>query len=67
MTKAKRWVKWEWSHELGMPIRTELKPTELKTQGIVNPTAGYVREGSREEFFQKELVGQLDLFERLAA
>ncbi|WSH00324.1 hypothetical protein U8P71_17360 [Rhizobium ruizarguesonis] len=67
MTKAKRWVKWEWSNELGMPVRTVLKPAELKAKGIISPTAGYVKEGSKDEFFQKELAGQLDLFEQLAA
>ncbi|NKQ73462.1 hypothetical protein C3Y89_24520 [Rhizobium sp. UPM1132] len=67
MTKAKRWVKWEWNHAEGKPVRTVLKPAELKAKGIVNPTAGYVREGSRQEFFQKELAGQLDLFDLQAA
>ncbi|WP_427145171.1 hypothetical protein [Rhizobium pisi] len=67
MTKAKRWVRWEWSEELGKPVRTVLKPAELKAKGIVSPTAGYVREGSKAEFFQRELAGQLDLFDRLAA
>lgn len=67
MAKAKRWVRWEWSHQLGKPVRTELKPVELKTKGITSPTAGYVNEGSREEFFQRELCGQRDLFELLAA
>lgn len=67
MAKATRWVRWEWNHAEGKPIRTELKPTELKTKGITSPTTGYVREGSREEFFQKELCGQRDLFEQLAA
>lgn len=64
---GKRWVKWEWNHDLGKPIRTELKPAELKTKGITSPIAGFVREGSKEEFFQRELAGQLDLFEQLAA
>lgn len=64
---AKRWVSWEWSEAKGKPVRTVLKPAELKTKGLVSPTAGYVREGSCEEFFQRELAGQLDLFELLAA
>lgn len=64
---AKRWVRWEWSHAEGKPVKTTLKPAELKTKGILIPTAGYVREGSREEFFQKELCGQRDIFELLAA
>lgn len=64
---AKRWVRWEWSEELGKPVRTVLKPSELKAKGIVSPTTGFVKEGSKEEFFQRELAGQLDLFDRLAA
>ncbi|TBY57965.1 hypothetical protein E0H39_29550 [Rhizobium leguminosarum bv. viciae] len=64
---AKRWVKWEWSHAEGKPVRTVLQPTELKAKGIHNPAAGFVKEGSKEEFFQKELAGQLDLFDLQAA
>ncbi|MBY5329597.1 hypothetical protein [Rhizobium leguminosarum] len=64
---AKRWVRWDWSDELGEPVRTVLKPTELKAKGIHNPAAGFVKEGSKEEFFQKELCGQRDIFELLDA
>ncbi|MBY5318196.1 hypothetical protein [Rhizobium leguminosarum] len=64
---AKRWVKWEWSDAEGKPVRTVLQPTELKGKGIHNPAAGFVKEGSKEEFFQKELAGQLDLFDLQAA
>lgn len=62
-SKAKRWVKWEWSHSKGKPVKAVLKPTELKVKGAVSPVTGYVREGSQAEWIQREPCGQLDLFD----